>query len=362
MSGPRVLTVGVLASPETLRGLAEDLAAELPTELAARFPGSEWEAVAVEAARHDPGASSRELVEAVRRRMLDEGWDLALALTDLPLRVGRRPVSAHASATHGVGLISIPALGALGRGRRLRAVALRLVEGLLGESVGRRGAGGGRDARMARRLRELGARRTHEDDDGSLWIVGALLRGNLRLLVGMVRANEPTRVILRLSRALFGAAGTGALAMVFTDIWRLADALPWLRLLALGLASIVVTTLVLVAVHGLWERSRDRAVRERVLLFNLATTITVTLAVVTLYVGLFVAALACAAALIPTDLLAAAVDHAVGVADYVRLACFTATLATIGGALGALVESDEAVRDAAYRSLADERTETGASA
>jgi hypothetical protein len=32
--------------------------------------------------------------------MLNEGWQLTLCLTDLPLQTSRRPVVAHASATH----------------------------------------------------------------------------------------------------------------------------------------------------------------------------------------------------------------------------------------------------------------------
>jgi hypothetical protein len=95
----------------------------------------------------------------------------------------------------------------------LRAV-LNLVEGLLGEEVGRGSDADetGRARRMRQRLDELrsplGRGRAHED--GTIAFVGATVRGNLRLLVGMVRANQPTRVIARLSRALAVSLGTAA--------------------------------------------------------------------------------------------------------------------------------------------------------
>jgi hypothetical protein len=63
--------------------------------------------------------------------------------------------------------------------------------------------------------------------------------------------------------------------------------------------------------------------------------------------------------LLSPDALASGLGHSVRTADYARLAWFTATLATVGGALGAGLESDEAVREAAYASSndSDERKE-----
>lgn len=40
--------------------------------------------------------------------------------------------------------------------------------------------------------------------------------------------------------------------------------------------------------------------------------------------------------------------HPVGLTDHAQLAALTSSLATVGGALGAGLETDEAVRDAAY--------------
>jgi uncharacterized membrane protein len=354
------VVLGVVAANERSLRLAERLVDELPAALGERFGDVQWRAELGELEPAELSASSRELVDAVRRCLLARGWALAVGLTELPLRVGRRPVTAHASATDGVGLVSLPALGAVGIEKRLHRAVLHLVEGLLGEaSVARDRGTERRAARIAARLAELasplGHARVHED--GTVRFFAAALRGNLRLLVGMVKANQPARVMLRLSRAVVGALGVAAYALASSNIWELADGTTWPRLIGLAMFSVLLTCGALVLAHGLWERARDPGARERVLLFNLATTATLVLAVLTLYGALLAISGLCGAALIAPGLLARRLQHAVGVPDYVRLACLVASLATIGGALGSLVESDLAVREATYRSREDERTE-----
>jgi len=355
------VVLGLVAPSGMPRELADQIAEELPDQLGNRIADVNWQVRVADAERADTTPTSEALKQAVRRRMQDEGWDLAVALTDLPLRANRRPVTAHASAMYRVGLLSVPALGARSLPRRAMRAVLHLVEGLLGEGVGRGddADGTGRAHRMRQRLDELqsplGPGRAGED--GTIAFAGATLRSNLRLLVGMVRANQPERVIARLSRALAVSLGTAAYAMTSSSIWMLSDGMAWPRLALLAAASIITLCVVLVLAHGLWEQASGQDDRQSVVLFNLATSVTLGLAVLTLYAGLLVLSVLGGAALIPQSVYDSNVGHAPALADYLKLGWLAATIATLAGALGSLIESDESVREAAYRHHPDERTE-----
>ena len=67
-----------------------------------------------------------------------------------------------------------------------------------------------------------------------------------------------------------------------------------------------------------------------------------------LYLALFAAMLVAALLLIPGDLLSMQLGHPAGVADQIRLAWLATSIATLGGGLGAALESHETVREAAY--------------
>ena len=83
-------------------------------------------------------------------------------------------------------------------------------------------------------------------------------------------------------------------------------------------------------------------------MFNIVTAATVGIGVSALYVALFAAMLVAALLLVPGDLLSAQLGHAADVDDQIKLAWLAASIATLGGALGAAVESRESVREAAY--------------
>jgi len=129
-----VVIIGLVATPpDHPAEVLERLAAELSQLLTARVDRSVhwvvrtgWGAVAP---RRDGGVEA--LLEDVARRREDEGWDVAVCLTDLPLSAERVPLVAHASARRRVGVVSLPALG-VGQLRAARAAVPGLVEALVG--------------------------------------------------------------------------------------------------------------------------------------------------------------------------------------------------------------------------------------
>jgi hypothetical protein len=179
--------------------------------------------------------------------------------------------------------------------------------------------------------------------------------GQVRLLAGMVRANRPWRLITGLSGSLAAALAAGAFAVVTSDIWRLADSLGPLRLAVATVFSIGAMVAWLVIDHELWERPGGRVARDRARLFNTATVLTVVLGVGCLYVALLVATLAAAWFLVTGELLGQTLQHPVGWPEYLTIAWLASSIATVGGALGSGLESDQSVRAAAYGYRQQER-------
>lgn len=339
---PRVV-LGVVAAPGPAYELAQHLATgDLGSRIEQQLDGASWQIEIEENPLVDPPANDTQIVDAARAAMLQRGWDVVLCLTDLPLHERRRPVVAHASPVHGVAVISVPALGPVGRRQRVRNMAVALVSQLVGQDIAR--PPGEPSRLLSRRVQELGTDTAVEPSA----FTARVLTGNLRLITGMVRANQPWRLTLRLSRALAAAAAAGVFALVTSDIWRLADTFGAVRLIGATVGSVVAIAATLIVGAGLWERPDRREVREQVLLFNIATTATVVIGVAAFYLALLVLSGIAAACLVVPRGFADALGHSVSIGDYAELAWLTCSLATLGGALGAGLETDDAVRDAAY--------------
>src|SRR3954468_2102769 len=177
------IVVGLVATPPDYPArVAARLIAELAGRLAERVDADvRWtvqEGWGEVAPRRDGGVEA--LLDDLARRRADDGWDVAICLTDLPLHTERVPLVAHASARRRVAVVSLPALG-LRQLRSVRAVVPDLVGRLLTDASDEGvPPGGWAPAELASRVavirRVIGA-----GDAGEMRYVASRLTGRVRL-------------------------------------------------------------------------------------------------------------------------------------------------------------------------------------
>jgi hypothetical protein len=365
------VALGLIPAPEMPHRIAEELSTELP-ELLSRHVDDRvsWEVSVICDPLTGSDTDAARVIDAGRERMVEEGWDLAICLTDLPLRIDGRPVVATASSAYNVAVLSLPPLGVTLLRRRVREATLQLVDELYegNPELGRDGeyrddeeGGTGQVRRPGSRSHQLVDRRltellspirrvtqTFEDDNVDVRFVSPKVRGHLRLLAGMVLANRPWRLFTTMKGTLAAAFATAAYALVMPIIWQMADSLSWVRLLALMVLAIVAMVVWIIVAHHLWERPAAQEARNQAALYNVATALTLSVAVLFSYAVLFVLVLVAAGFFLESGFLQSNLGHPVGLADYVRLTWMATSLATVAGALGSGLEDEETVRDATY--------------
>ncbi|GID90605.1 hypothetical protein Adi01nite_00170 [Amorphoplanes digitatis] len=345
-----VIVVGLLATPPDYPArVAQRLAAELAGLLDERVNDhvrwevqTGWGSIAP---RRDGGVEA--LLADVARRREQDGWDVAICLTDLPLQAQRVPIVVQSSAARRVAVVSLPALG-LGQLRAVRAV----VPGMVKQLLHRPGTGHAPgDPEPLKQLVDVMAaihRILDDSENGEIGLVASRVRGGLRLVIGMVRANRPGRALLGLSKLLVVAFGTAAFALTTDTIWQMGDALSVLRLTVIMLFGIGSLIAWLIVAHDLWERPGHGTPPELARLFNIGTVLTLCLATAVSYVVLFAGTVAAAWLLIRPSVLEQSLQPPIGLTDYLTLAWIVSSLATVGGAIGSGLEDEETVRAAAY--------------
>lgn len=303
------------------------------------------------------------VIDVAREEMAEQEWDAAVLVTDLPRRAEGVPIMADYSTTARVGMLSVPGLGAVRTRRRALAAISHLVAEHInpGETTRQRsqhaedgpespGTGGPSDeeSREARRLPRPLAHVASSDGavDEHITLVG--LRGRVRLMAGMVRANRPWTLVPSLSPAIAGAAAGAAFGVFYSNIWMLADALSVLRLLLVGALALFAMITWLIVDNGLWERRSDVGTREQAVIANTATVTTISVAVAYMYLLLFIVTLGSALVVIPGAEMGRNLGHTASFGDYASLAWLATSMGTIAGALGSGLADEEAVRQAAY--------------
>ncbi|MBE9925837.1 hypothetical protein G8C93_08020 [Cellulosimicrobium cellulans] len=258
------------------------------------------------------------------------GWDVVVGLTELPVRDDDgRYLLVETDPRRRTAVVSLPALGGLRMHARTRAAVRTLVSG------------------MADPATSQGEHRVHLPRHGGRW----------RILLGMVLANRPWRLVPGLKSALIAALATGAIATINSTVWLLAGSLSWWRLALATIASVALVVGWLVVDGRLWERPDEPSTeaRERARLYNASTLLTLLTGVVICYAALYLVNLLWALFVLDPGVMGDYLQSSLTYQDLFVLSWFVASAATVGGALGSGLESDEAIRAATYAKREEER-------
>jgi hypothetical protein len=318
--------VGLVADPASPTQIARRLEDLDPT---AGLNGRGWDIEVVS----EPFTTGSEDVDTALARLVDQArehdWDLVVGLTELPLHDDEgRYLLVETDPERRTAVLSLPALGGLRRRARARQALHALVDGMADPA-------------------------SHDEHRVPLPRVG----GRWRLLLGMVLANRPWLLVPGLKSALVAALATGAVATMNSTVWLLAGSLSWWRLVVATVASIALVVGWLVVDGELWDRPDDDSAgaQQRSRLYNASTLVTLTTGVLICYLALYVVNLLWALFILDPAVMGSTLHASRGYGDLFVLTWFVASAATVGGGLGTGLESDEAIRAAAYSKREEER-------
>ena len=331
----------LIADPGAPAAIADRLSESLSAALTDGSADDKW---AVSVRRHaypiDEHTGIPEVVDTVEPG--GESEDIVIYLTDLPRRRGTTPVIADISVPNRFGVISIPGLGGAFIDRRVKGLARTVVAEVTPQSK--------EQPSPVKRLTRI------EDDDVVRYVAPSAM-SRLRLLAGMVYANRPWRLVTGMSKVMMAAFATGAVSLAYPTIWQLAVSMgPWRLGAATILASVAMISW-LILEHDLWERPHSPDERERAVLYNASTVVTLTIGVIVFHAAVFLLLLVTAWWTLPPQLVSENIGQPVEFSTLLLIAWLVAAVATLGGALGSGMEDDEAVRAATYGARQRQRFE-----
>ena len=106
------VALGLIPAPEMPEEIAAELSTELPELLSQGVDGRvSWEVSVVCDPLTGSEPDAARVIGAGHDRMVEEGWDLAVCLTDVPLGNDGRPVVAAVSAARKAAVLSLPPWG-----------------------------------------------------------------------------------------------------------------------------------------------------------------------------------------------------------------------------------------------------------
>jgi hypothetical protein len=339
-------TIGLVVDDGVPARIAATLAKELPVKLCREVQ------VATGRIPLDENGSIP-MVQLARRYRTDNDWDIVVLITDVPMRLRTTPLVTEYSTEEGAALVSVPALGAVRLRHRLGHLLVPLIQ-RLAERDGRSRAG----SRLTKRMGLLRAPVRHVPSDSpktDQYVALAGLSGRLQMLLGIVRANRPWRLVPSLESATAAAAATAAFSLFYSGIWPMAVSAHPARLVLISALAITSMVVWFICYNRLWDRPSSHRERGEAVLFNISTVITLSIGVAVMYLLLYLVTLLGAISVIDSGYLQSQLNRPADPEAYARIVWLACSMGLVAGALGSSFDSEDAVRRAAYSRRERER-------
>ena len=173
----------------------------------------------------------------------------------------------------------------------------------------------------------------------------------------LVRENRPHRLVRDLSKLIVVTLASAGFFVTNSDAWGIADQLSVPLLIVIALLAIGGLGVWLVVAHSLWEKPAESDNPEFTRRANSATALTLLIGLLIGYLVLYIAVLASLALVVPDGYMTSSLGHSADLADYAAAAWFAASMATVVGAIGSGLETDDEVRDTISRYRPDQPSE-----
>lgn len=266
------------------------------------------------------------------------GWDRLVYVTDLPLTT-RLPVISQTVNRGRAVMLCLPAFGVLRAQEGLRQELSRLLHG--------KSAGAGR-SEVVDEAEDIEGGDAEAD---TTRVIDGFGR-SLRLLLGMIAANQPAQLYRVLTGCLAIAIATGAYGIFYGSMWQMSHTVSVPRMFLISVFAVGALTFWLIYHNGLWNRwpnrEPDSVEKWRARMDNRATLGTVLVAAIMIYTTVIVVLVILSVVIVDTTFFRAQVDAEPFPWGYLKLAWLTASLGTFAGAIGSSFDNDDAIREGTY--------------
>ena len=352
-----IIKIGLVAAPGVTETIANHLQQELPSLLSSTINSEvEWQIDTM----IDPLTGSAETVQKIHTKISDyqndNEWQYTIGLTDLPIIKNKHVVAFDINSKNGASLISLPAYGWRPIKKRIKHSISGIIKAIDENMNPNQSSTQHHSEEQLNSQFPFSTLETHteyfEDTDSqhTLYYVSSNTRGMIRLISGMTFANNPFNMLKSLSNVVTIAFTTGAFGIVFTTMWNLSFVYSGWRMLLIMLVAILGMMLWVIVAHGLWESTSESKDRQITILYNLTTTLTLTVSIAFYYVILFCLFLLATLVVLPPGYLGQALQlqGSANFMTYINLAWFATSISTVAGAIGAGLNNESQILESTY--------------